>query len=461
MIIYLFFNLRLTINLLNGDTDKEDIALHLNVRFEDNVIVRNSKIGDSWGNEEREGGVPFDKGHIYEIIILVTRTHLKIAINGFYYTSYNYRSPVERIKRLHIAGDTSLNLVRVLQTKFGEGEFSGENWLVAPPPVLNPKVPYHAPIGIGKLMDGSGIFIQGFAHKNAKNININLKSGYDKDDDIPFHYNLRFGEDVMVINSYDNKSWGKEERVKHFPFQKGQMFELFYFLEGDHYRVSINGKPVFEFRHRINPEGVRVLAIEGDLDLINVWFKPPLPGRYQNDIHSYFVDCCGFCCGTYKIPEQYGIKTDAMSSVTPPNFNPPTPFSLFIPGGLKEGRIIIVSGDGTLLGKTWSLNLQTDRAVEGKPLPDVGFHMNVRYGDKMVVRNTRQAGKWMVEEANTPFFPFEKGTFELVIFCMDKAFAIAVNGQHFWDFRYRLYPNDKIDTLVVEGDVKIKHVCIC
>lgn len=45
---------RVNINFQSGKSDEADIILHLSIRFHDDIIVRNSKIGGSWGDEERD-----------------------------------------------------------------------------------------------------------------------------------------------------------------------------------------------------------------------------------------------------------------------------------------------------------------------------------------------------------------------------------------------------------------------
>ncbi|KHJ92780.1 galactoside-binding lectin, partial [Oesophagostomum dentatum] len=49
---------RFHINLLKKNGD---IALHFNPRFDEKAVVRNSLITGEWGNEEREGKMPFEK----------------------------------------------------------------------------------------------------------------------------------------------------------------------------------------------------------------------------------------------------------------------------------------------------------------------------------------------------------------------------------------------------------------
>lgn len=59
---------RFTINFLRGN----DIALHINPRFNEGrkaVLVRNHKLGEQWGKEERDllAPFPFVPGHHFEV----------------------------------------------------------------------------------------------------------------------------------------------------------------------------------------------------------------------------------------------------------------------------------------------------------------------------------------------------------------------------------------------------------
>lgn len=64
----------------------QNFVLHVNPRFSQKCIVRNSKFG-SWGQEERHGGIPLKRNDIFEIIILVEEDKYRVT---FYFNQYFY-----------------------------------------------------------------------------------------------------------------------------------------------------------------------------------------------------------------------------------------------------------------------------------------------------------------------------------------------------------------------------------
>ena len=69
-----------SINLCYGPKMAPDCALHFNPRFNQNCIVRNAMQSGSWGFEERDGGLPFAKGQLFEIIIMTTASSYQVCV---------------------------------------------------------------------------------------------------------------------------------------------------------------------------------------------------------------------------------------------------------------------------------------------------------------------------------------------------------------------------------------------
>lgn len=104
-----------TINFLRGN----DIALHINPRFNDGgkqVLVRNHKLGEKWGAEERNllGPFPFLPGHHFEMKILCSVSEFKVAVNSTPMFEFKHRiKEVNQIDRINILHDVTLTSVNV------------------------------------------------------------------------------------------------------------------------------------------------------------------------------------------------------------------------------------------------------------------------------------------------------------------------------------------------------------
>lgn len=95
--------------------DIEDVGeIHFNflVNFKTGEIVRNSFIGGSWGNEEKQekllsGGElnPVKKGGDFKIDINVYESLLIIAIDGIPFCTFSLRKSLREIQKIIITGD--------------------------------------------------------------------------------------------------------------------------------------------------------------------------------------------------------------------------------------------------------------------------------------------------------------------------------------------------------------------
>ena len=82
--------------------DDSSIALYLNIRFDTNVVVINSKENGTWGQEERPAGFPFTRGEEFVLTVAITADCYLIEVNGELLHSFGHRLPFSSIKRLVI-----------------------------------------------------------------------------------------------------------------------------------------------------------------------------------------------------------------------------------------------------------------------------------------------------------------------------------------------------------------------
>ncbi|XP_045041572.1 galectin-4 isoform X2 [Desmodus rotundus] len=232
--------------------------------------------------------------------------------------------------------------------------------------------------------------------------------------------------------------WGKEEKKRSMPFRKGAAFELVIMVLAEHYKVVVNGNPFYEFGHRLPPQMVTHLQVDGDLELQSINFIGGQPSPNHGPGQS-----CQPSLDT--LPTMEG----------PPIFNPPVPFTGRIQGGLTARRTIIVKGYVPPTSTSFVVNFKVGSSG------DLALHINPRLTEGTVVRNSYLNGSWGSEEKKISYNPFGFGQFfDLSIRCGLDRFKVYANGQHLFDYSHRLSAFQRVDTLEIQGDVTLSYVQI-
>ncbi|VDN59490.1 unnamed protein product [Dracunculus medinensis] len=105
-----YYAKRFLINLLKKNGD---IALHFNPRFDEKVVVRNALQSNEWGNEEKEGKMPFEKGVGFDLSIKNEEYAFQIFVNDVRFASFAHRSDPHDISGLQIQGDLELTGIQI------------------------------------------------------------------------------------------------------------------------------------------------------------------------------------------------------------------------------------------------------------------------------------------------------------------------------------------------------------
>jgi len=101
---------RFHINLLKRNGD---IALHFNPRFDEKAVVRNSLISGEWGNEEREGKLPFEKSVGFDLEIRNEEYAFQLFVNGERFGTYAHRLEPNDLHGIQIGGDVEITGIQI------------------------------------------------------------------------------------------------------------------------------------------------------------------------------------------------------------------------------------------------------------------------------------------------------------------------------------------------------------
>lgn len=243
-------------------TNTGSIAFCVNPRFSQNCIVRNTERG-GWGPEERGGPVPFQRGSHFEIIISVEEHCYRVAINGHHAFDYNHRIPYQEVTRFRIVGEFTVYKIIYSGGNKGKDE------------QFNLNTPYIAPIH-GGCKSGRMIQIYATPSESCNRFGVYMQGGSGTDEqNVQFVFNPRFDDpytgQAVIRTNRRHGGWGAEERdVSHFPFQKGQQFELLILSTEDEWKVAVNGQHYISFKHRSPLYEASHLYINGELNIHSV-----------------------------------------------------------------------------------------------------------------------------------------------------------------------------------------------
>ncbi|XP_067412827.1 galectin-4 [Emydura macquarii macquarii] len=314
-------------------------------------------------------------------------------------------------------------------------------------PTYNPPLPYVTPIA-GGLRPGMSIYVQGVVPHHTKRFRVNFSCGQQQGADIALHFNPRFESgDTVVFNSFQGK-WAKEERKQAMPFHKGQPFELVFIVTGEGYTITVNGAPYYQFRHRIPPERVQVVDVDGDLELqsLNIIGGSVMMGGGGMSYPQPGMPVMQLNMGMHQ-------PTSLPMMAGPASYHPQVPYVGNFPGGLTSKKTVVVKGFVPPGAKSFCINFKLGYSK------DIALHINPRLNEQTVVRNSFLKGQWGSEERALPYNPFQPNQyFDLSIRCGNKCFKVFANGQSLFNYNHRSHGFQQIDTLEITGDVVLSYV---
>lgn len=352
-------------------------------------------------------------------------------------------------------------------------------------------VPYSGYIP-GGIRVGTDVVINGRVNPNATRLSVNLCVGPTYEQDCAFHLNPRFDEGHVVRNHMQGGSWGVEERAGGNPFRRAMGFEMHMKVTQHGYKVTVNGRHLCDFHHRLPKESVQYIYIEGDVHIYSIKFQGGSVPTAHHQHHQHHAPTYptgpAFPATPAYPPTQAYPPTPAFQptpaypptpafpptpqyppasvptpgcpagGVAGPVYNPVVPFTTPIPGGIYPGKIVYISGIPRN-GERFTVNLLCGPS----DAYDIALHFDVRFnygGDSnVVVRTHKQGGNYGGEERQIAYFPFMQNVnFEMMILAENTGFKVAVNNQHFIEFLHRIQPLQRCTHLNVQGDVQLTQV---
>lgn len=303
--------------------------------------------------------------------------------------------------------------------------------------VESPTIPYIGTI-LGGLLPGNLVAIRGFVPEDADRFQVDFQCGSSIKPraDVAFHFNPRFKRSgCIVCNTLQEEKWGREEITYEMPFRKGQSFEIVFMSLQDKFQVSVNGKHLLLYKHRINFEKIDTLGISGKVQVKTIGFvsNSPLLGSRPS-----LLEATQNNTGNEKVPEDLQLVV---------------PYLARLSCSLEPGRTIAIKGEINEKPDSFAVNLKTSDS------DDIALHLNPRMKEKVIVRNSYLHSSWGEEERHMTHFPFSPGMyFELIIFCEPHHYSVAVNGVHTLEYKHRYKQLNKISILEIDGNIQLLDV---
>jgi len=267
-------------------------------------------------------------------------------------------------------------------------------------------VPYTSKL-LQQIVAGQTLVVHGQVLPNAKRFEINLLNDCTEISPhmgtAPLHISVRFDEGKIVLNSFIGAEWGKEERHSN-PFAPEQPFDIRIRAHDDKFEITANHVHIADFKYRQAYDTIDHLQVMGDVQLSGVHWG----GRY------------------FQVPFETTFHGQA----------------------LRPGQKVFIYG---VPKGDFSVNLTAQNN-------DLLFHLNPRFSESQVIRNSQQNGAWGNEEREGKF-PFKKNvSFDLAIHNQPFSIQVYLNGEHYCAFAHRANPEGDYKFLKVMGEVEITGV---
>nr|CAD2162899.1 unnamed protein product [Meloidogyne enterolobii] len=328
----------------------------------------------------------------------------------------------------------------------------------AVPAHYNVTIPFASDIP-GGVFPGKAILVKGVVLNlaNDQRFSIDLCCGKlvqgEHRDNKALHINPRFDRGMalfskpdrdIVINSLINNVWGTEQRNQNnLVFEKS--FSIRILILRDYFKISVNGKHLNDFVHRVPLETIKCIFICGCVSIDVIEYQGTKPGS---------ITSC---------PSEDNSDSLCIEDETGPIeiLKPNIPFIFKLNGGFLPPREILLILTPLLNPISFAINLE---CLNYEYL----FHMRIDFptpnsaaGDRgsVVRNNTSQGGLWQKEERQMSRFPFSPGsTADIRIIACLESLKVLIDGCHFCEFYYRSPGSvpTQVNRVSVVGDVTLQ-----
>ncbi|KAJ9582399.1 hypothetical protein L9F63_003252, partial [Diploptera punctata] len=251
----------------NGRSSEEPpVALSFRARFDLEQVHHNSFLRQAWGQQEVPYWFPLRSGSEFNLTFIADEKGFKGRKKMLFWMFFHRVNP-NQVSHLRVVGDILLHrltyFIGVQKTCHPRADLHAQELEItgAAPYISHLQHPFST---------GSVLSFTGTLHRNAEWLIINLQSDGDIEEVIVLQFNARFKESAVIHNTFFNGVWGWDFSNNTVPLQRGAEFTIDFHSDDRHIKVCVNGELYSRYEHRLNPERVNMVLVNGAVTLKTV-----------------------------------------------------------------------------------------------------------------------------------------------------------------------------------------------
>ncbi|XP_021936324.1 galectin-4-like isoform X2 [Zootermopsis nevadensis] len=248
-------------------TEQSAMAFSFHARFDVEQVYHNSFLKHAWGQQEIPYWFPLQADAEFNVSLQSDNQGFKVNVNGALFWMFFHRVDPSQVSHVRVFGDVSL--YKLIYHVGAQQVCRPRADLRAQQLPVSGAVPYLSQLRY-PFSTGSVISVAGTLHSNADWIIINLQSDQDNEEVIVLQFNARLKDGAVLHNTFFNGAWGWDFSNDSVPLQRGAAFTIDFHSEHRHIKVCANGALFSRYEHRLNPERVTMVLVNGALTLKSV-----------------------------------------------------------------------------------------------------------------------------------------------------------------------------------------------